>query len=400
MDIKYIKLLLRKCLNFDKSKILFISYDKVNKDFVEKVIKEAKNLGVEEIYLDESDIVTYKNKLESMSIEELKKDPYFDKSIWNTYATKYASFLILDTEFPGYLEGLDEKIGVVSSITRNSRKVFRSMESKNEIPWVIAALPNEIWADALYGDNGYKKLEDAIYKMCMIDTPDPIKSWDNYLKELKDKTNYLNSLGIQKLHYTNSLGTDLYLTLPKNNKWISIADDLKYNMLVNMPSYEVFTSPDYRYTEGIVYSSKPLMYGGAIIEDFYLEFKNGKVINYNAKKGKDVLKSIIESDSNSCYLGECALVDYDSPISNTGMVFKTTLIDENASCHLALGDGFSDTILDGINMDDKELLANGINSSLTHVDFMIGTSDLLIEGITNNSTIKIFENGNFIKNHQ
>ena len=397
MDIKYINLLLNKCLNFDKSKILFINYDKVNRDFVEKVMIEAKKLGVEEIYLDEDDIKVYKNKLETMTIEELKKDAYFDKSIWNTYALKHASFLILDTEFPGYLEGLDEKIGIVSNVIRNSRKIFREMESKNEVPWVIAALPNKIWGTSLYGEDGYVKLKNAIYKMCMIDTPDPIKAWEDYLKHLKDKTDYLNSLEIEKLHYTNSLGTDLYLTMPKNNIWTSIADDLKDNMLVNMPSYEVFTSPDYRYTKGIVYSSKPLIYGGGVVDEFYFKFNNGKVVNYGASKGKDILKSIIESDSNSCYLGECAIVDYNSPISNTGMVFKTTLIDENASCHLALGDGFNMTIPSGINMNRKELLENGINSSLTHVDFMIGTPDMKIEAITKNGVVTIFENGNFIK---
>ena len=183
--------------------------------------------------------------------------------------------------------------------------------------------------------------------------------------------------------------------MPSNNMWTSVADDIKDNMLVNMPSYEVFTTPDYRYTEGIVYSSKPLLYGGGIVDDFYIKFENGKVVDYDAKVGKDILKGIIESDDNSCYLGECALVDFNSPISNTGKVFKTTLFDENASCHLALGDGFNLTIPNGINMSRDELLERGINQSNNHVDFMIGTEDLVIEAITPDGTIKIFD-GNFI----
>ncbi|MBR1376726.1 MAG: aminopeptidase [Bacilli bacterium] len=397
MEEKYIDLLLQRCLNFDNSKILFINYDVVNKGFVDKVIKRAKELGVEEIVLDESDINVTRDKLLNESDEKIKNDPYFDKSNWDVYAKKHASFMMLDTEFPNALDDIDsDKIALASKIRRESRPVFRRMETTYEIPWVIAALPNEKWAEDIYGKDSYEKLESAIYKMCMVDTNNPIESWNNYVKELKKKSDYLNGLNIQKIHYTNDLGTDLTLTMPKDNIWTSVADDIDHNMLVNMPSYEVFTSPDYRYSEGIVYSSKPLMYGGGIVDEFYLKFKDGKVIDYDAKRGKDILKGIIESDSNSCYLGECALVDYDSPISNTGKVFKTTLIDENAACHLALGDGFSTTIPNGEKMKKEELLEKGINQSFNHVDFMIGTKDLKIEAETNNGNVIIFENGNFV----
>lgn len=394
MEEKYIDLLLKRCLNFDKSKILFINYDKVNKSFVDKVVKRAKELGVEEIYLDENDIYSLRDKLLNLSIEEIENDPYFDKSIWDTYASKYASFMMLDAEFPGVLDDVEPiKIAVAGNTRRKSRPLFRKMEGNNEIPWVIAALPNEVWANDIF--DSYQELEDAIYKMCMVDMDDPIEAWNNYVVNLKKKSDYLNSLNIQKLHYKNSKGTDLYLTMPSNNMWTSVADDIKDNMLVNMPSYEVFTTPDYRYTEGIVYSSKPLLYGGGIVDDFYVKFENGKVVDYDAKVGKDILKGIIESDDNSCYLGECALVDFNSPISNTGKVFKTTLFDENASCHLALGDGFNLTIPNGIDMSRDELLERGINQSNNHVDFMIGTEDLVIEAITPDGTIKIFD-GNFI----
>ena len=166
-----------------------------------------------------------------------------------------------------------------------------------------------------------------------------------------------------------------------------------------MPSYEIFASPIYNKTKGIVYSSMPLCYNGSIVDEFWLKFENGKVIDYSAKIGLEILKGIIESDSNSCYLGECALVENNSPISNLGLVFQTTLIDENASCHLALGSGFPECIKNGINMTDKELLENGINVSKTHVDFMIGTKDLNITGTTyDNKEIPIFIDGNYSNN--
>ena len=197
------------------------------------------------------------------------------------------------------------------------------------------------------------------------------------------------------MHYKNSLGTNLRVEMPENSIWNSAASDGAEKTIVNMPSYEIFSSPNYLKTNGIVYSSRPLVYGGGVVEDFHIEFKDGKVINYDAKKGKEILKEIIESDSNSCYLGEVALVNNDSPISNTNLVFGTTLFDENASCHLALGDGFSDSIKNGLNMTKKELLENGINQSKNHVDFMIGTDDLEIEAETKDGIILIFKKGNF-----
>lgn len=396
---KYIKLLLERCLNFNKSKSLLISYDKVNKSFVDNVVEYAKTLGVNDIYLDEDDINTTKEKLENLTLDEIEQDPYFDKTIWDEYAKKDASFLMLETEFPNELEDIDPlKIAKAKYINRTTRELFRKKEASNEIPWCIAALPNEKWARSIFPneDNAYEKLYEVILNMCMVDKEDPIKSWNEHLNKLKKLSTKLTDLKITKLHYKNSLGTDLTIELPSDVIWNSAAGSEDSNMLVNMPSYEIFTSPNYLKTNGIVYSAKPLIYGGGKIDDFYIEFKDGKVVNYDAKKGKEILKQIIESDENSCYLGEVALVNNNSPISNTNLVFGTTLFDENASCHLALGDGFPDSIKDGLTMTKEELLGKGINQSKNHVDFMIGTKDLEIKAETKEGSILIFENGNFV----
>lgn len=395
---KYIQLLLKRCLNFEKSKSLLISFDRINRSFVEKVEEEARKMGITDIYLDEEDINITREKLSNLTLEEMEQDPYFDKSIWNTYAVKDASFLMLETEFPNVLEDiLPEKIGKAKYLNRTTREIFREKEVTNQIPWCIAAVPNKIWAKHLFPkeENAYHKLYEVILKCCMVDQEDPIRSWDEYLKKVDILSKKLNELKIEKMHYKNNLGTDLIVEMPKNVVWNSAADDGNGKMLVNMPSYEIFTSPHYLKTNGIVYSSKPLIYGGGEIAEFYLEFKDGKVINYDAKKGKEILKQIIESDSNACYLGEVALVNYNSPISNTNLVFGTTLFDENASCHLALGDGFNDSIETGKDMTKEELLKHGINQSKNHVDFMIGTSDLEIEAETKQGVISIFKNGNF-----
>ena len=398
LENKYIELLLKRCLNFNKSKSLFISYDIVNKKFVDKVIEKAKKMGIDDIGIDEEDINIIHKKLKEESLEEIEKDQYFNKKKWDDYAKKDASFLMLETEFPNLMDDIDsKKIAKSKHIMRTTRELFRKKEVTYQIPWCIAALPNEIWAKDIFGNdsNAYDKLFKVICKICMVNTENPIKSWDEYLINVSKRADKLTNLQIKSMHYKNSLGTNLRVEMPENSIWNSAASDGAEKTLVNMPSYEIFSSPNYLKTNGIVYSSRPLVYGGGVVEDFHIEFKDGKVINYDAKKGKEILKEIIESDSNSCYLGEVALVNNDSPISNTNLVFGTTLFDENASCHLALGDGFSDSIKNGLNMTKKELLENGINQSKNHVDFMIGTDDLEIEAETKDGIILIFKKGNF-----
>lgn len=396
MEDKYIDLLLKRCLNFDKSNSLFISYDVINKDFVDKLIIKAKSMGIDDICVDCEDINTTVDKLKNLTEEEIEKDIYFDKSIWDTYAKKNASFLMLETEFPGFLDDVDpKKITKMKEINKKTRELFRQKESKMEISWTIAALPNKYWADDVFKNekDSYIRLFNTIMSICMVDKENPIKSWNEYLSKVKQLSKKMDNLRIKTMHYKNSLGTDLIVKLPEDVIWNSAASE--GGMLVNMPSYEIFTSPNYLETEGIVYNSKPLIYGGGLIDKFYIRFKKGKVIDFNAEVGYEILKGIIEYDNNSCYLGEVALVEYNSPISNTGLVFKTTLIDENASCHLALGDGFGEAIKNGLKMTKEELLEKGINQSKQHVDFMIGTSDLEITALTDTGEILLFKDGNF-----
>lgn len=397
MDLKYIKLLMDKCLVFEKSNSLLISFNKLNRDFVDKIVLYAKNMGIEDIYLEEIDFYYRHELLKKLSLDEIKKHEYFTSKMWNEYAKKDATFLYIESEMPGLMDDIEpEKIALVSYLRRTTKPIYNEKRDKGIISWCIAAYPNEIWAKDLFKDNpnAYQKLYDYIMKMCMIDTDNPLVSWDNQLSFAKEKVTRLNNLGIKKLHYTNSLGTDLYITLPDNYLYSSASDG---KGIVNMPSYEVFTSPDYRKTEGIVYSALPLIHDGALIDNFFLEFKNGRVVNFDSKKGKEVLEGIINSDSNACYLGEAALVNNDSPISNTGHVFKTTLFDENASCHLALGAGFNECLKNGLEMTKDKLLENGINQSKNHVDFMIGTPDLNIEAtLKNGDKVLIFKNGNFV----
>ncbi len=397
LENKYVDLLINRCLSFKKSNSLFINYYSDNDAFVEKLVNAAKSRGIEDIYLDRNDKEERHQKL-LQSVEEINNDDYFDDTIWDEYAKKNSAFLILSTEFPHYFDDIPaENMNIAALKSRTSKPIYKSKQLINEISWCIAVMPNKVWAKSkfpnLNEDDAYNELFKLMCNATMTDKDNPILEWNNFLDKQQKLVNKLNSLEITSMHYTNSLGTDLYLEFPKGVIWQCAG--YGSDMIVNMPTYEVFTSPDYRKTNGIVYATRPLMYSGALIDDFWLKFENGKVIDYDAKIGKDILKGIIESDSFSSFLGECALVSVNSPIAKTNFVFGETCLDENASCHIALGDAFPECLKDADKMSIDERKEKGLNHSSNHVDFMIGSEDLNILADTKDGKIMIFKNGDF-----
>lgn len=395
LEEKYIELLLSRCLKLDNQP-LFINYNKLNKNFVKKIVKFANNLGITDIYLDERDLHRERSLIESIDLDEIDKVDYFNCKIWDEYAKKNAAFLLLDSYVPGLMEEINsEKLAKVSYVKQRTKPIYKEMQLKGIIPWCIAVVPNDFWAKDLFPQskdplNDFWKI---LANICMLNNENPISSWNKLLKEQSIIVKKLNNLKIKKLYFKNDLGTNIEIELSKKALWQSACSN---KWIVNMPSYEIFTSPDYKKTNGIVYSSKPLVYNGKLIDKFYLKFENGKIVDFNAEKGKDILKEIINTDKLSGYLGEVALVNYNSPISNTKKIFKTTLLDENASCHLALGSGFFECIENGNNYSSKELDRIGLNSSKNHVDFMIGTKDLMVEAETKDGKITIMKNGNLV----
>ena len=398
LENKYADLLINRCLSFKNSKSLFISYYSDNEEFVKKLVNVAKNKGIEDIYLDRKDKEIRHAKL-LQSIDDIKNDLYFDNSIWDTYANKKAAFLMLSTEFPHYFADIPEKnLSAAALKERTSKPLYKKYQLTNEISWCIAVMPNELWAKDKFPDlsktAAYEKYFKLMAHCIMLDRDNPIAEWDKFLDEQRNLVQKLNDLQIKKLHYTNSLGTDLIITLPDGVLW-QCAGYEESETIVNMPTYEVFTSPDYRYTEGIVYATKPLMYGGALIDKFWVKFHEGKVVDYDALVGKEILKGIIESDEYSAFLGECALVSKDTAIAETNFVYGETCLDENASCHIALGDGFPECLENGESLSIDARREKGINHSENHVDFMIGTDDLNIRTETKDGEILIFKDGKF-----
>jgi len=401
MKEKYAEIILKVCLKLNKDMPLFICANTEILDFVKIITKKAYEIGVTDIYYDITDPYIKREALNSLSLEDLKKHQYFNKDIWNEYAKKGTAFLMLAAEIPGLMKGIDsKKLSDITIYSLNTRKEFDDLRSKNLVPWCICAVPTESWAREVFkeSDNPLEDLWHAIFKMCLIDQNNPEKLWEEKLNKLEMRSSKLNKYQFKKLHYINSLGTDFTIELPLNHLWASGCEKINgQDILVNFPTEEVFTSPDNMSINGIVYASKPLSYQDNIIKDFYFRFKDGRVIDFDAKEGKDTLENIINSCNNADRLGEVALVEYDSPISKSNILFYETLYDENASCHLALGDSFPECIKDGLNISKEDLEKKyHLNNCTNHVDFMIGTKDLKISGITkDNKEILIFKDGNF-----
>ena len=399
---KYSNMILNVCLRVKSNQPLFISFNSERLDFVRILAKEAYKIGVKDIYFDVIDSEIKHDMLKNLDIEDLKNSTYFNRYMWNEYAKKGAAFVMLASETPGLMSDIDsEKQSNAFIYSLESRKAFDDLRNKSMVPWCIAAVPTLSWAKKIFPESN-SPLEDLwnkIFEICGVYEDNPEQHLESKLKTLGIRKDKLNSLHIKKLIYSNSLGTNFSIELNDKTIWATGRDKLANGeeVLVNYPTEEIFTSPNRMSANGIVYSSKPLSYQDKLINNFWIKFENGKAIDCGAEEGLDTLQSIINSCENSNYLGEVALVPFDSPISNSNTIFYETLFDENAACHLALGDSFTECIENGINMSKEELLNNNMNQCTNHVDFMIGTKDLNIKGITfDNEEIDIFINGNFI----
>ena len=399
---KYASVILNVCLKVKKDQPLFISANSERLDFVRIVADKALDLGVKDIYFDITDPILKHSILKELTLEELKKHQYFNKEKWNEYAKKGAAFVMLASETPGLMKDIDQK--KLSDITMygfETRKEFDELRDKSMVPWCIAAVPTEKWAEEVF-PNSKTPLEDLwnkIFEVCCLNENDPEGIWIEKTSKLSERSKKLTNYHFKKLKYTNSLGTDFTIELPDDAIWESGYEELATGkkVLVNFPTEEVFTSPDCKSANGIVYAAKPLSYQDNMIRDFWIKFKDGKAIECHAEEGEETLKNIISSCKNSDMLGEVALVPYDSSISNSNIIFYETLFDENAACHLALGDSFPKCVRNGENMKKEELFEKyHLNDCTNHVDFMIGNKDTNIIGITKEGKeIPIFENGNF-----
>lgn len=317
-------------------------------------------------------------------------------------AKKGAAFLTIISADPDLLKGVEPgRIADNQRISGQTLAPYREYLMGNHASWSGLAFPSASWAAKVFPDAPSEQqvelLWDAIFKATRADQEDPIEAWSRHLDGLKTRCASLNESKFRKLHYT-APETDLTIELPEGHIWCQAGavNGKGVPFLANIPTEEVFTAPLKSGINGKVSSTKPLSYGGNLINNFTLTFENGKVIDFTAEEGAETLASLIALDEGSSYLGEVALVPFHSPISESGILYYTTLYDENASCHLALGAAYAFTIQEGITMTKEQLLEKGMNQSHTHVDFMMGSPEMNIDGINDDgTTVPIFRNGDW-----
>ncbi len=318
---------------------------------------------------------------------------------------KGACYLHIDSGNPNALEGVDaEKLGAAMTARMKKMGPLRKYTMNNEGQWCIVGAASKEWAKLVFPeldeDEAFRKLENALFDVTLVTKDnDPISDWAKHDDELETHAKIMNQYQFTKLHFTNSLGTDLTVPLAEHHIWAGGGSETTGGVRfdANMPTEEIFCMPHCEKTEGIVYASRPLSYNGTVIENFWFRFEEGKVVDFGAEKEEDSLRTMLDMDEGSRRLGEVALVPYDSPISKSGILFFNTLYDENASCHLALGECYPENLEGGLDMDEETLRAHGGNQSIQHNDFMFGTEDLSVDGIcADGSVVPVFRNGNFV----
>lgn len=402
---KYASLIVRSGLNVQKGQIVVISGSIDSYELIREVTRQAYAVGAKEVVVSYSDDEITRMKYENLSVQQFQHVPAWLAAFKNDYAKENACFLYIDDSNPELLAGIDpQKIANWQKAAHQAFAQYYELSDNMTISWCIVGGATKQWANKVFPDmsdtEAVQALWNAIFKACKIDEEsDPLLIWQKHKESFEKRVHHLNDLHIKKLYYKNAKGTEITIGLNEDHLFAGGGSYLKNGVYTfpNIPTEEIFTSPNKDDVEGIVFGTMPLSYGGHIIDDFYLRFKDGKVIDYGAKRGYEILRGIIETDEGSHCLGEVAFIPYHSPINDLHTLFYSTLFDENASCHMALGKGFSECIKGGIDMNKEELLQKGVNDSFIHVDFMMGTADLLIEGILEDgSRVKIFENGDFV----
>lgn len=399
---RYAKLIARVGLNVKKGQTVFIAASLDQPAFVAMVTEECYKAGASEVYVEWSYQPVEKISSHYRTLDSLSQMKPWVKAKWEYKAQNYACRLFIESEDPDGMRGVDqEKMSAVRRAIYPQVKPYR-LQMENRHQWCIAAVPGDAWAKKVFPELSEKKAVEKMWQVILqasrADGRNPVKAWEEHNADLHARCQYLNSLGLAFLEYTSGNGTKLTVGLNEDGVFCGGKEKtLKGRSFnPNIPTEEVFTSPKAGVAEGIVYSTKPLSYMGELIENFSLRFEKGKVVEVHAEKGEALLKEMVGMDEGAAMLGECALIPYHSPISLSGVLFYNTLFDENASCHLALGHGFNESLKGYQKYTDAECKRRGINDSMIHVDFMIGAKDTAVVGITNaGERIQIFKEGDW-----
>ena len=397
----YAKLIATMGVNVQKGQEVFIVAELDQPEFVKMVAEECYRAGAKRVVVDWCYQPLDKIQVRWRSQKNLGTVADWEEARWKHYVDEIPCRIYLVSEDPDGMRGVNqEKMAKAQQAKYKVIKPYRD-QLENKYQWCIAAVPGVAWAKKLFPNlskaQAVEKLWEAILDASRVNE-DPIAAWKAHNDDLAARCAYLNSLNIETLVYKSSNGTDLRVGMIPEAEFKGGGEYSLNNIFFNpnIPTEEVFISPMRGKAEGIVYSTKPLSYQGQLIENFSVRFEGGKAVEVHAEKNEELLKKLISMDEGAAYLGECALVPYDSPIQKSGLLFYETLFDENAACHLALGMGFADTIKDFDKYTLEECRKMGVNDSMIHEDFMIGSADLDIDAVTRDGkTVPIFRKGNW-----
>ena len=401
---EYAKLLVEVGVNIQKGQTLVIGSPVDCAWFARLCARAAYAAGCREVVMRWSDDELTREKYLHAEDSVFDSLPAWQAEFDNGYARQGAAFLHISARDPENLVGVDpDRIARSQRSSGEALREYRELTMSNTVPWCIGSIPIPSWARKVFpgcpDGEAVEKLWEAIFQTVRVDgSGAAVDRWREHLAGLKGHMDRLNGLNLESLHYTNSLGTDLTIRLPEGHIWAAGSSATKSGLpfIANMPTEEVFTAPLRNGVDGVVCSSMPLVHNGVVIDKIRFQVKEGKIVETSAQTGEDALKAAITLDEGASYFGEVALVPYDSPISRQKLLYYNTLFDENASCHLAFGEAYPECIQGGAEMSKEERKARGLNDSITHVDFMVGTADLSITGKTRDGReVPVFVDGNF-----
>lgn len=398
----YAELIVKTGINLQKGQSVNLQVPVDQEEFAAMIVEQCYKNGAKRVYIDWISQRTERAAFRYGNKKNLAEFGKFDIAKQEFLNEELPCLIYINSENPNGMNGINvEKATYIRRARMQAIGPYRA-KREDRYQWCIASAASPEWAKLMFPElskaKAVEKLWQTILEVSRAADGNGIANWEAHDANLKKRYGQLNDMRLVSLHYTSSNGTDLTVGLIPEVKWLGGGETLPNGIFFqpNIPSEEVFTTPRKGQAEGIVYSAKPLAYQGSVIRDFYVKFHEGKAVEVHAEEGEELLRSILNIDEGSAYLGECALVPFDSPINKTGLLFYKTLFDENAACHLALGRGFGMLYPGYENMTREELLEKGINWSSSHVDFMIGSADLSIVGTTEDGKeIQIFKDGNW-----